>query len=122
MATRAEWMKRVKRWERSGLDAAEFAQREGLKAKQLYWWKWKLGAAGAQPEPAAPRFLPVRVVEPSPPPTPASTVPPAPAPTAPPAPAWIDITLPNGSLVRVMPGVDAATLACVMTVVAEMSC
>ena len=114
MATRAEWMDRVKRWERSGLKAAEFSRREGFKAKELYWWKWKLGTAAAGPEQAEPRFLPVRVVEPS--------SPPAVPPTMPPAPAWIEIALPNGGQVRVLPGVDPATLACVLAVVAELSC
>ena len=114
MATRAEWMDRVKRWERSGLEAADFAKSEGLKAKQLYWWKWKLGTGAARPEQGEPRFLPVRVVEPS--------SRPAAAPTVPPAPAWIEIALPNGGLVRVLPGTDPATLACVLAVVAELSC
>jgi hypothetical protein len=42
MATRAEWSKRVRKWERSGLDIAEFARREGLKPKLLGWWRWNL--------------------------------------------------------------------------------
>jgi hypothetical protein len=61
-----------------------------------------------------PRFLPVHVVE-TPPPSTA-------APTVPPAPAWVEIALPNGGVVRLMPGVDAATIACVMTAVARLSC
>jgi transposase len=112
MATRAEWTKRLKRWQSSGLDADQFARREGLEVKQLYWWRWKLGSPVSTPS-GTPRLLPVRGVEPSPPPVAAST--------APPAPAWIDIALPDGGLVRVLPGVDAATLASMLAVVAELS-
>jgi transposase len=42
MATRAEWARRVERWQRSGLTAAEFGRREGFDGKQLSWWKWEL--------------------------------------------------------------------------------
>ena len=113
MATRAEWKDRVDRWKESGLEAADFAKREGLKAQQLYWWKWKLGSTEeASSERAEPRFVPVRVVEQPAPPVPA----------VPPAPAWVEIALPNGGLVRILPGVDASTIACVMAAVARLSC
>lgn len=125
MATRSVWEKRVERWKHSGLSAAEFADRHGYRAQQLYWWSWRLGMSGASTrasagdEPASapseePRFLPVHVVETSPPPMA--------APAVPLAPAWIEIALPNGGVVRLMPGVDAATIACVMTAVARLSC
>lgn len=125
MATRSVWEKRVKRWKRSGLSAAEFADRHGYRPGQLYWWSWKLGMSGSSTQQAArdetasalseePRFLPVHVVE--------TSAPSMAAPTAPPAPAWIEIALPSGGVVRLMPGVDAATIACVMTAVARLSC
>lgn len=41
--TREQWEARVRRWQRSGLDAASFAAREGVKAQQLRWWRWQLG-------------------------------------------------------------------------------
>ena len=103
MRRRAEWTKRVERWKRSGLEAADFARREGLKPRQFYWWCWRLGAC-PQP-PTGPRRLPVRVEEPSPPP----------------APAWIEVALPNRGLLYLLPGVDPATLACVLVVAAELS-
>jgi hypothetical protein len=52
---------------------------------------------------------PVRAVEPSPPRT------------APPAPAWIKIALPNHGRLYVLPHVDAATVACMLAVAAELS-
>lgn len=118
MATRAEWTERVKRWKRSGLSAADFARREGLKVKQLHWWVWKLGASEAAPQPQEPRFVPVRVVS-SPAASPVApaaletTSPSGPAATA------IEIALPNGRLVRVAPGFDPATLERVLAIAAE---
>jgi hypothetical protein len=41
--TRAQWVKRIRQWQRSGLDAASFAAREGVKPEQLRWWRWHLG-------------------------------------------------------------------------------
>lgn len=83
-------------------------RREGLRAKQLHWWSWKLGTSDAAPQPAEPRFLPVRVVS-SPAPAPSS--PEALVMTSPPGSAAmaIEIALPNGGLVRVPPGFDPAT-------------
>jgi transposase len=118
MATRAEWTEQVKRWKRSGLSAAEFGRREGLKAKQLHWWSWKLGTSDAAPQPAEPRFLPVRVVSSS---APAPSSPAALVMTSPPGSAAmaIEIALPNGRLVRVPPGFDPATLERVLAIAAE---
>lgn len=42
--TREEWAGAVSRYERSGLTAKAFAAREGLSARSLSWWKWKLGS------------------------------------------------------------------------------
>jgi transposase len=36
------WAKRVERWRRSGLTAAQFAAREGINRHTLAYWKWKL--------------------------------------------------------------------------------
>jgi hypothetical protein len=107
MATRAEWAKRVEEWKRSGLEAAEFARREGLEAERFCWWCRKLGAPLP---PAEPQWMPLHGLEPSPPRAPEPT-----------APRWIKIPLPNRSLVCVLPGVDGATLACVVAVAAELS-
>jgi len=106
MATRAEWIGRVRRCEQSGLDTAEFARREGLEPAQLEGWCRKL--RGTEPQDVEPqsRAMPIARACPA-------------SPT--PAPAWIDIALPDGSLVRLLPGVDAGTLASVLAVVAELA-
>jgi transposase len=109
MATRAEWIERVRRCEQSGLDPAKFARREGIKAKQLSWWRWRLRSAVELATPAEPAFLPVRVI--------ASM--PAPTLTPPQQPTPIEIELPNGRLVRVRPGFDAVTLGRVLAIASE---
>jgi transposase len=106
MATRDEWARRVKRWEASGLGAAAFAAREGLAAKSLVWWRWRLRStpAASTPEPA-PRFVPVRLVD-------------APARRSS-ADGAIEIALPNGRVVRVAPGFDPAALEQVLAIAAR---
>jgi transposase len=106
MATRAEWEKRVQRWDKSGLSAAAFAADEGLAVKRLLWWRWKLRAAPPVPAAAAPlSFLPVHVVDSAAPPSARS--------------APIEIVLPNGRVVRVPPGFDPTMLGRVLTIAAE---
>ena len=41
--TREQWEQRIRKWQRSGMDAASFASREGLKPERLRWWRWHLG-------------------------------------------------------------------------------
>lgn len=108
MATRAEWVEQVHKWERSGLDAAEFSLREGLEPAQFDWWRRELRAP--EPQRAEPQCREARVAKPGP------MAPPAPA-----APAWIDIPLAGGGLVRLLPGIDATTAACVLAVAAELA-
>jgi transposase len=43
MATRETWAARVRDWKRSGLTAADYAEREGLSAGTLRWWSSRLG-------------------------------------------------------------------------------
>ena len=43
--SRAAWARRIRRWERSGRTAAEFAAREGVNPRTLAFWKWKLGSS-----------------------------------------------------------------------------
>lgn len=42
MSTRDVWERRVARWAKSGLSRGEFADREGVKATTLGWWRWAL--------------------------------------------------------------------------------
>ena len=40
--SRAEWVKRVERWQDSGLTAKEFAAELAVSPNSLTFWKWKL--------------------------------------------------------------------------------
>jgi transposase len=70
-ADRAEWAKRVQRWQESGLTAREFAHKMGLRPASLSFWKWRLKKGHAlvvEPAKRAPLVLPnapktVRFVE-----------------------------------------------------------
>lgn len=57
--SRAEWAALVGRWRRSGLTAAEFAERYDFSAHSLRWWSWKLASEGEQ----AVEFVPIEVEE-----------------------------------------------------------
>jgi len=41
-ATRQEWVKRIERWQDSGLTAKEFAAEIDVPPTSLSYWKWKL--------------------------------------------------------------------------------
>ena len=49
-ATRAEWAKRVERWQDSGLTAKEFAAEFNVNAGTLSYWKYKLRRQTASAE------------------------------------------------------------------------
>jgi len=104
MATLDVWAKRVEQWRKSGLSAADFSAREGITSKQLGWWRWKLGSSPSA-APGPPQFLPVRVV-------PSVACPPC-------ATDPVEIALPNGRVVRVTAGFDAATLERVLEIASE---
>lgn len=127
MATRSVWQKQIKQWKSSGVSAAEFAERHGWRARQLYWWSWKLGASSStsrRGEPASalpeePRFLPVHVMS-----SPSSTRGSATLLTSASPSSYvqpIEVTLPNGCVVRVQPGFEVTTLAQVLALAAEVT-
>jgi len=103
--TAAGWARRVERWKRSGLTAAEFGAREGFDGKQLSWWKWHLSQrAAGETSPARSKgatqsesvtFVPARVVDRA---------------RAPGVDGRIEIVLGNGRVVRVTGAVDDAVL------------
>jgi len=106
---RAHWQALIEACRRRGLSQAEFCRRRGIRPGTLAFWKHTLGqAAGtARPgarrgRPAAPAFVPVRVVAP---PAPTPIVGAAPAPSG-----EIDIVLSRDRHVRGRGPVDVAWL------------
>lgn len=105
MASRAEWAKRVDRWQKSGLSARDFAARERLDHRRLFWWRWHLRSTSTPSPASSMGFLPVHVVQASP------AIDAARSP--------IEIALPNGRIVRVAPGFDADTLGRILAIASE---
>jgi transposase len=97
MATRETWASRVREWKRSGLTAADYAEREGLNARTLTWWSCELGRATAPIE--RPPVVEVMVAQRS-----ASA---------------LEVMLPSGMRVAVPVDFDEATLGRLLTVLEE---
>jgi hypothetical protein len=72
----AEWAARLRRFEDSPATAAEFCRREGVSTASFYLWRRRLC-----PE-QTPRFVPVTVAPPLPPPA-------------------VEVAFPNGVVVRI---------------------
>jgi transposase len=103
--TRAAWARRVERWQRSGLTADRFAEQEGVNARTLAFWKWRLKRDGATDiatrvaRRAGKRVAFVELVAPKPVVSPVET-----RSTA------IEVVLPIGYRVRVGGGFERGTL------------
>jgi hypothetical protein len=101
----AHWRRVIERWRASGLPKTQFARKEGISPDVLGWWQAELrrrdlaqrrSPTSARRRSAAarrPAFVPVHVVEPTPPPSPAALE-----------------VLAGGHTVRIRPGFDAETL------------
>lgn len=100
-ATRETWAKRVERWSSSGLTAAEYARKHGVREGTLRWWKWRLGSARERASKAA--LSPLTFVEM----TSAARREP------------IEIVLASGTRVVVPSEFDSSALARVLDVLAE---
>lgn len=94
MATRETWAARVRLWKRSGLTAAEFAEREGLNAGTLTWWSSQLGRSALSRPPVVEVVMASRAD----------------------AARSLEVVLASGLRVRVPIGFDEATLGRLLTV------
>lgn len=99
MATRETWAARVREWKRSGLTAAEFGQREGLRPRTLTWWSSELRRSPLAL--AKPPVVEVMVARKDP------------------AASSLEVVLANGVRVTVPIGFDEATLTRLLTVLEE---
>ena len=97
--SRAEWEKRVERWQDSGLSAKEFATEIGVTAQSLMLWKWKLRhaevdlAKPARKQDEGPKFLQLVA-----------------AGDAPMTQGPLELLLPSGITLRLHPGFHEPTL------------
>jgi hypothetical protein len=100
------WRDRLARWRASGLSARVFCAAERLPESSFYFWRTQLQRRdAARPRPAAPPFVPLRVVDPPP---------------APPA-VPLELVTAAGTL-RIPPGCDPALLRAVLAVLGERLC
>jgi transposase len=86
-AIRQSWIERLDRFAASSLSVVAFCRREGISCHAFYYWKHKLAAEPAASANGAPRLLPVRLL---------------------PQPSPIEVALPQGPVLRVVPGCDLA--------------
>ena len=106
---RDEWAKHVAAWKRSRQTANEYGTAHRITAKKLHWWSWHLRAGGRRsgtvaastrsvvaPPPTA--LLPVKVLSPA-----GRSLLAAPESASP---TYVQIVLPNGSLIHAAPPVD----------------
>lgn len=115
----AHWRRLLQRWKQSGLPKTDFAQREKISPDVLYWWDREIQRRDQGRRPAAARsrkrqaspatrhdtFIPVRVIEPTPPAAPSS----------------LEVVA-GGRLVRVRPGFDPETLRRLVAVLEDRAC
>src|SRR5947199_3864805 len=93
-----QWRRWIARWQSSRLSVAAFCARHGLSPASFYAWRRALQQRDAQRT----TFVPVRLVAEA-----------APTPASP-----VEVVL-GGAVVRVAPGVDAATLRQVLALLRE---
>jgi hypothetical protein len=106
----AHWRGHIGAWRTSGQSRRDYCAANGLSRKTFDWWVWRLDRAerGTGEPGAAPRFVPVGVAEVP------EAIPVCAVTTA--GEERIEIALPDGVLVRVGAGFEAAALHRVLQV------
>ena len=101
------WAERLARFSDSGLRPAEFCAAEGVSLPSFYAWKRRLNTQARSPDtepsaatPPGPRLLPVRL---------------APV-TA------VELVLPGGAVLRILPGCDLAFVRALVTALGDQPC
>lgn len=96
--TRTQWHDLVRAWRKSRLTAPQFAARQDIDPRQLRWWAWNLGKE-AREAPGAVTFV---------------ELPRAPEPDAP---AMLELTWPDGRVLRFPAHTDRSTLRTVLAAI-----
>ena len=107
-AVRRTWAERLSRFATAGRTTAQFCAAEGVSIASFYLWKRRLAPADSAGTPATragqehgPRLLAVRLPESTP---------------------AIELVLPTGTLLRLGPGADEATLRCLLRLLGAPPC
>ena len=101
-AVRLPWAERLARFPDSGLSPAQFYAREGVSLATFYAWKRRLASADSSSDAGSgPRLLSVCLATPD---------------TA------VELVLPCGAVVRLLPGSDLAFVRALVQALGEQSC
>jgi hypothetical protein len=103
-ATRQTWAQRLERFALSGLTPAQFCTNEGVSLPSFYSWKRRLATAAARDtadDAPGPRLLPVRLTAPN---------------------TTVELVLPTGTVVRLLPGCDLAFVRSLIHALGETPC
>ena len=107
-ATREVWSDRLARFPSSGLTVAQFCTLEAVSVPSFYAWKRRLTDQAPDPTSGHPqggagkaRLLPVRL---------------------PPSGPLVELVLPSGAVLRLVPGCDLAWVRSLVTALGDLSC
>jgi transposase len=108
VATREVWSERLARFRSSGLTVAQFCARETVSVHSFYSWKRRLSDPTADPTcrhhqggAGDPRLLSVRLQT---------------------SDALVELVLPNGAVLRLLPGCDLAWIRSLVTALGDVAC
>jgi hypothetical protein len=99
-SVRQLWVERLQRFTDSDLSVVAFCQSEGISSQAFYYWKHKLQPQAPSPADDTPHLLPIRLLGTSP----------------------VELILPGGCVLRLVPGCDLDFVRSVVTVLGERPC
>jgi hypothetical protein len=103
-AVRQTWIDRFQRFANADLSVADFCAAEGVAAQTFYYWRNKLAVDSQHANTATqdpPRFLPVRLLA---------------------APTPVELVLPSGAVLRLLPGCDLAFIRTLLDALGGTPC
>ena len=98
-ALRQQWAERLQRFSLAGQSVVAFCRQEGISAQAFYYWKHKLQPQTPTPD-DPPRLLPVGLL----------------------GGAAVELALPNGLVLRLVPGCDLAFVRSLLAALGEPPC
>jgi transposase len=101
-----QWRIRVSAWLSSGQTAGQYGRQQGIDARQLRSWKWKLGREDRLRGEARPAFVPAHIESEA----------------SPKAFRGVELTFSSGVIVRIPAGFSPSALAALIESVGSLAC